>query len=192
MLRSAFAVQVDFPLARIGVNAGGLLIGSVETTSQAVAQVIQFFIDQPELLARAKAASAKEDTAEIDGMVWEALRFVPISPYMFRQLSENYTIAKGTDRETDIPKGTNVLTLTQSAMFDTYAYDHPEEFDADRNWYHNFNYGFASHDWLGKYVGMAMIPEMVRQVMLRDDLTASSAINYKKGPFPEVYELSWK
>lgn len=192
MLRTAFAEQVDFPLTRIGVNAGGLLIGAVETTSQAVAQVIQFFIDRPELLAQAKAASSETDTSKIDGMVWEALRFVPISPYMFRQVSQDYTIAKGTDRETTIPKGTNVLTLTQSAMFDTYAYDNPDEFNADRNWYHNFNYGFASHDCLGKYIGMAMIPEMVRQVMLRTDIQATSPMDYKGGPFPEEYNLSWK
>lgn len=192
MLRTAFAEQVDFPLTRIGVNAGGLLIGAVETTSQAVAQVIRFFIDRPELLAQAKAASSETDTTKIDGMVWEALRFVPISPYMFRQVSQDYTIAKGTDRETAIPKGTNVLTLTQSAMFDTYAYDNPDEFNADRNWYHNFNYGFASHDCLGKYIGMAMIPEMVRQVMLRTDIQATSPMDYKGGPFPEEYNLSWK
>ena len=191
MIRTTFAEQVDFPLTRIGVNAGGLLIGAVETTSQAVAQVIQFFIDRPELLAQAKSASAKADTAEIDGMVWEALRFVPISPYMFRQASQDYTIAKGTNRETTITKGTNVLTLTQSAMFDTYAYDNPDEFNAYRNWYHNFNYGFASHNCLGKYVGMAMIPEMVRQVVLRTDIRATSPMNYKNGPFPEEYNLSW-
>jgi len=192
MLRTSFAEQVDFPLTRIGTNAGGLLIGSVETTSQAVAQVIGYFLDRPELLAQVKAASAKEDTADIDALVWEALRFVPISPYMFSQAGEDYTIAKGTDRETTIPKGTNVLTLTQSAMFDTYANENPDDFNPDRNWYHNFNYGFASHDCLGKYVGMAMIPEMVRQIMLRDDIQAVSAMDYEDGPFPEKYELSWR
>ncbi|NKB61377.1 MAG: cytochrome P450 [Gammaproteobacteria bacterium] len=192
MLRSTFAEQVDFSLARIGTNAGGLLIGSVETTSTAVAQVIQFFLERPELLAEAKAASAQEDTDKIDAMVWEALRYVPISPYMFRQLPQDYTIAKGTDRETTIPAGTNVLTLTQSAMFDPYCYQDPDEFKTDRNWYHNFNYGFASHDCLGKYVGMAMIPEMVRQVLLRTDIHATSAMDYKDGPFPGEYQLAWK
>jgi len=192
MLRSAFSQQVDFSIIRIGTNAGGLLIGSVETTSQAVAQVIQFFIDSPELLAKAKAASILSDTTEIDNMVWEALRFVPISPYTFRQLSQDYTIAKGSDRETLIKKGTNVLTLTQSAMFDNYAYDNPDEFDSSRNFYHNFNFGFASHDCLGKHIGMVMIPEMVRQVMLRTDIEARSQINYDDGPFPEEYNLCWK
>ncbi|MGS2718148.1 cytochrome P450 [Eionea flava] len=191
MLRTSFADHVNFPLTRIGTNAGGLLIGAVETTSQAVAQVIQYFIDRPELLVKAKAASRQEDTSAIDALVWEALRFVPISPYMFRQASQDYTIAKGTDRETTIPKGTNVLTLTQSAMFDNYANENPDEFNPDRNWYHNFNYGFASHDCLGKYVGMAMIPEMVRQVLLRDDIQAVSEMDYEEGPFPEKYELSW-
>lgn len=192
MLRSAFAEQVDFPLTRIGANAGGLLIGAVETTSQAVAQVLQYFIQHPELLDQVKLASQKTDTSEIDALVWEALRFVPISPYMFRQASQDYTVAKGTDRETTIKKGTNVLTLTQSAMFDNYANENPDEFNPDRNWYHNFNYGFASHDCLGKYIGMAMIPEMVRQVLRRSNIKANAPIDYKKGPFPEEYNLSWE
>ena len=191
MLRSSTAREVDFNLVRVGTNAGGLLIGAIETTSQAVAQVIQFFIDRPELLKLAKAA-AKSDDAQIDGMVWEALRYVPISPYMFRQMGEDYTLAKGTDWETTIKKGTNVLTLTQSAMFDPYAFENPEEFNPKRNWYHHFNYGFASHECLGKYIGMAMIPEMVRQVLLKDELNPASIMDYKEGPFPESYKLSWK
>ncbi|WP_111977132.1 cytochrome P450 [Algibacillus agarilyticus] len=191
MLRSSFSDHVDFPLTRIGVNAGGLLIGAVETTSQAVSQVIEYLIQRPELLTQAKAASRDTDTAKIDGMVWEALRFVPISPYMFRQASQDYTVAKGTAHETTIKAGTNVLTLTQSAMFDPYAYDDPDNFNAERNWYHHFNYGFASHDCLGKYIGMVMIPEMVRQVLKLDNLEATAPMDYKKGPFPESYELAY-
>ncbi len=191
MLRSRFAPNVDFTLPRIGINAGGLLIGAVETTSQAVAQVIQHLIETPKLLDQAQAASQLEDTSQLDAIVFEALRFVPISPYMFRKASRDYTIAKGTDRETTIPAGTIVLTLTQSAMFDTYAYENPDEFNPNRNFYHNFTFGFASHECLGKHVGMAMIPEMVRQVMLLDNLKAKSPIDYKDGPFPESYELCW-
>jgi len=191
MLRTKFAKEVDFSVKRVAINAGGLLIGSIETTSQAVAQTIEFFLSRPELKAAAQAKAQFEDPAEFDAMVWEALRFVPISPYMFRQASQDYTIAKGTERETLIPAGTNVLVLTQSAMFDPYAYGNPDEFDPDRNWYHNFNFGFASHECLGKYVGMVMIPEMVRQVMRRPDVKLDGPIDYKDGPFPEALELSW-
>ena len=191
MLRSSFAEQINFPLTRIGVNAGGLLIGAIETTSQAVSQVIEFFLMRPELLSQAQAAALQEETTEFDNLVWEALRFVPISPYMFRQASEDFVLAKGTEHATCIKAGTNVLALTQSAMFDTCAYDNPDQFSPGRTLYHNFTFGFASHDCLGKYVGIEMIPEMVRQVMRRSRISANGSINYKDGPFPEEYNLQW-
>lgn len=191
MLRTSFANQVEFDLVRVGVNAGGLLIGSIETTSQAVSQVIDFFIKQPDLLARAKAAAQQSDLKAFDNIVWEALRYVPISPYMFRQTSQAYSLAKGTDYETLIPANTNVIVLTQSAMFDDFANTNPDEFNPDRTFYHNFNFGFGPHDCLGKYVGMEMIPEMVRQVLLLPNLRAAVPIDFKDGPFPESYSLVW-
>jgi cytochrome P450 len=206
MLRSKFAKEVDFPINRVGVNAGGLLIGAIETTSQAVAQVIEYFlVHRPDLLGEVKRKAALADPGAFDSMVWEALRFVPISPYMFRQASADYVIAKGTDRKTDIRARTNVLLLTQSAMFDPYAYENPDKFDSNRNWYHHFNFGFGSHECLGKYVGMVLIPEMVRQVMLRNGITSKGTISRRNGalygngpgagtdgPFPEEYNLIWQ
>lgn len=191
MLKTGFDEQVDFPLTRLGVNAGGLLIGAIETTSQAVSQSIEFFLERPELLARAKAAAQLENPDQFDAMVWEALRFVPISPYSFRKASSDYTIAKGTEHETLIKAGTNVLLVTQSAMFDPYAFKEPDTFNPDRNWYHHFNFGFGSHECLGKYVGVVMIPEMIRQVFLRQNIESTGSINYKDGPFPEEYHLRW-
>jgi len=191
MLRTSFANQIEFDLVRVGVNAGGLLIGAIETTSQAVSQVIEFFIKQPELLARAKAAAQQSDLKAFDNIVWEALRYVPISPYMFRQMSADYSLAKGTEYETLIPAKTNVLVLTQSAMFDDFANTNADEFNPDRTFYHNFNFGFGPHDCLGKYVGMEMIPEMVRQVLLLPNLHETALVDYKNGPFPESYQLAW-
>jgi cytochrome P450 len=199
MLRSKFAKQVDFPLTRVGVNAGGLLIGAIETTSQAVAQVVEYFIDHPDLLRDAKGKARQADTPAIDAMVWEALRFVPIRPDIFRQAASDYTIAKGTAYETDIKAGTIVRLLTHSAMFDSYAYENPDAFNPDRNFYHNFILGYGPHQCLGKYVGMEMVPEMVRQVVLLDDITSRGEISYvneeffpdRPGPFPEYYPVSW-
>ena len=192
MIRSSMAHEVDFSLLRVGVNAGGLLIGAIETTSQAVVQTIKFFLDQPELLTKATMAAREKKPDNFDNMVWEALRYVPISPYFFRQASQDYIIAKGTQHETEIAKGTNVLLLTQSAMFDEYAFADPDNFNPKRNWYHHFNFGFGSHECLGKYIGMVMIPEMVRQILLKSDLQEDSEMDYKEGPFPEKYQLSWK
>lgn len=206
MLRSSFAREVDFPLARVGTNAGGLLIGAIETTSQAVAQVIEYFLDaSPGLLQEAQRKAAQEDPGAFDAMVWEALRFVPISPYLFRRTAAACVVGRGTAHEAGIPAGTDVLLATQSAMFDPEAFKEPEKFDPDRNWYHHFNFGFGSHECLGKHIGMVMIPEMVRQVLLRDGVSSPGTISYrngalygdgpeagKDGPFPEDYRLAWR
>ena len=113
------------------------------------------------------------------------MRFVPISPFLFRQAASEYTVAKGTDRATTIKPGTYVLAATQSAMFDPRAFESASEFIPGRNWYHYFHFGFGSHECLGKYVGMVMIPEMIRQLFLRSGLQAKGRIYYKGGPFAE-------
>ncbi len=191
MLRTSYPASVDFDIKRVGANIGGLLIGAIETTSQAVAQVIQFLLERPELLSQAVSAARQNDPRAFDNIVWEALRFVPIAPYLFRKAAGEYTVAKGTPHATVIKPGTVILPLTLSAMFDPKAFESPDEFIAERNWYHYFHFGFGSHDCMGKYVGMVLIPEMVRQVMLLTGLKAHGSIDYKSGPFPEHYDLSW-
>jgi cytochrome P450 len=191
MVRTAYPGAVDFDIKRLGVNAGGLLIGAIETTSQAVAQVIEYLLDHPEWLAKAKSTAQSDDPVAFDAIVWEALRFVPISPYLFRETASTYTVAKGTDHATVITNGTYVLAVTQSAMFDSKAFENPDQFVPGRNWYHYFHFGFGSHECLGKYVGMVMIPEMVRQVLLRSGIKANGGIDYQGGHLPQRYELSW-
>jgi len=191
MLRASFSKELDFDIKRLGVNAGGLLIGAIETTSQAVAQVLQYIFQHPEWLATAKTAAQQEDPAEFNGIVWEALRFVPITPYLFRTTASDYTAAKGTHYETILRAGTYVLPVTLSATFDERAFESPEKFIPQRNWYNYFHFGFGSHECLGRYVGMVMIPEMVRQVLLKKDIEPKGNIDYKSGPFPESYNLSW-
>lgn len=191
MLRSSFAKELDFDIKRLGVNAGGLLIGAIETTSQAVAQILHYLFQHQEWLAVAKMAAQKEDTAEFDGIVWEALRFVPITPYLFRTAVSNYTVAKGTEHETVLQAGSFVLPVTLSAMFDDRAFESPDTFIPQRNWYNYFHFGFGGHECLGRYVGMVMIPEMVRQVLLKQDVEPQGNMDYKSGPFPESYTLRW-
>ncbi|SFH47498.1 Cytochrome P450 [Nitrosospira sp. Nsp14] len=191
MLRTDFPKQMDFDIKRLGLNAGGLLIGAIETTAQAVAQVVQYLLDRPEWVAKAKTAAQAQSSAEFDGYVWEALRFVPITPYLFRTTASDYAVAKGTDHETVLRTGSHVLPVTLSAMFDERAFDKPDEFMPQRNWYNYFHFGFGSHECLGRYVGREMIPEMVRQVLVREGIKPKAPIDYKAGPFPEQYDLSW-
>jgi cytochrome P450 len=191
MVRTSYPRAVDFDIKRLGVNAGGLLIGAIETTSQAVAQAIEYLLNDPGWLITAKSAAQSNNPAQFDGIVWEALRFVPISSFLFRQAASDYTVAKGTDRATKISAGTYVLPVTQSAMFDPRAFENPDQFIPERNWYHYFHFGFGIHECLGKYVGMVMIPEMVRQVLLRPNIRATGSIDYEGGDLPQHYNLSW-
>lgn len=191
LLRCHFPHSFDFDIKRLGVNVGGLLIGAIETTSPAVAAVIQYLLDRPELRDQAIASARLPDPTAFDGFVWEALRFVPISPYLFRETSVATKIAPGTPHETDLPPGTLVLALTQSAMFDPHCSDRPDEFLPGRNWYHTFTFGFGPHECLGRYVGMVMIPEMVRQILLRPGLVAEGPMDFGDGPFPQKWNLRW-
>jgi cytochrome P450 len=191
VLRSHFPRPVEFDIKRAGINVGGLLVGAIETTSPAAAAVIQFLLERPALRDQAIAAARLPDPAQFDGIVWEALRFVPISPYLFRETSGAITLARATRFATDVPAGTLVLALTQSAMFDPSAFERPDEFVPTRNWYHYFHFGFGSHECLGRYVGMVLIPEMVRQILLRPGLAAEASMDFGDGPFPQHWPLRW-
>ena len=153
--------------------------------------MIEYLLDSPDWLAKAKSAAQSDNPAEFDAIVWEALRFVPISPYLFRQAASDYTVARGTSHATMVTTGTYVLAVTQSAMFDTRAFENPDQFKPGRNWYHYFHFGFGSHECLGKYVGMVMIPEMVRQILLRPGIRANGSIDYQGGHLPQQYDLAW-
>lgn len=191
MIRSKFPEQVDFPITRLGTNAAGLLIGAIETTSQAVTQVIDYLLNHPQILAQAKNVAAADNFKNFDAIIWETLRFVPISPYLFRQTKADVIVAKNTEFETIIKSGTNVLLLTQSAMFDPHTIQDPDIFKAERDSYHHFCLGFGIHECLGKHIAMVMIPEMVRQLLLKEKIVKDSEIDFKDGPFPEELKLSW-
>lgn len=190
LLESEFSPGVGFTLDRIVINIGGLLIGAVETTSQAAIQAAAEILSRPDILPAAKAAAAEGPDA-FDGYVWEAMRFQPISQYMFRLAERDYVLARGTDRETTIPAGTNVLPLVGSAMFDPASTPNPETFSPTRRQDNTFHLGWGHHECLGKYVALAMIPEIVRQILLRDDVEAPCPVDYKGGPFPEAWTLTY-
>src|SRR3546814_11055597 len=129
-------------------------------------------------MATAKDAARQGDAAAFDAMVWEALRFVPIRPDIFRKAAGDYTIAKGTAHESVIPAGTIVRLLTHSAMFDPSAYEDTDRFNPNRIFDHNFNFGFGQQQDLGKHVGREMIPEKVRQDLRLGDLSEDGPPSY--------------
>lgn len=192
VIAAKYPKDAKFGLARQGINIGGLLIGAVETTSQAVIHALDELMSRPDVLKSAIEAAKSPDTAAFDRYVWEALRFNITFRYCFRTAAQDYVLAKGTPRETAIAKGTTVLALWQSAMFDAQRFPDPEVFNPTRDFGDSFHFGYGSHECMGKHIGKVMIPEMVRQVLLRKGIRADAPVDYRGGPVPEGYHLSWQ
>jgi len=191
MLQEYYPKKAKFNILRQGINAGGLLVGAVETTSEAVAHIFTQLIECPEMLAKAIELAHQDETETFDKICWEALRFRPIAPYIFRKAAMDYTLGRATERATTIPQGSTVLNVIASAMFDPAAFDEPEQFNPERVYGKSFHFGFGSHECMGKIVGMVMIPEMVRQVLRLPGIKAVSPMEYLGKPFPEQYHFTW-
>ena len=188
LLRTKFPESIGSDMERLVINIGGLLIGAIETASQAVAQIIDQLLDQPEMLDSARQ-SAAGDHRYFDMFCWEALRFKASLPYFFRIAGRDYTLGRGTDRAHSIASGTTVLPLVMSAIFDQRAVESPEAFCTDRSPYlYELHLGYGHHRCLGDHVAKVMIAEITRRVLLRDICRAAGAdgqLDFQGGPFPE-------
>lgn len=195
LLRTQFPGELEFDDQRILANVAGLLIGAGETTSQAIVQVLEQILSRPQVRSEAIEAAAEPDPQRLDRYVWEALRFNPINPLLFRICETDYVLAAGTPRETRIPAGTLVFALTSSAMFDEDVVPNSEEFRTDRPDFSYFHFGYGHHTCLGRYVGAVMIPEVVRRVLLRRDVRLlpppDDRVDFAGGPFPERFVIAF-
>ena len=151
---------------------------------------LAFLMERPDELARARDAAASDDPAAIDGFVYEALRFKPAFPYFFRVCEQDTVLSRNTDHETRIAKGTAVLAVTHSAMFDPAAFAQPDQFDPNRGTGNTFHFGLGLHECLGIAIGQVMIPEIVRQALRVAGLSADP-VDRKGGPVPEEWQWRW-
>lgn len=189
LLLLAGSNALRFDLQQVVLNVGGLLIGGIETTSHAVVNALLVLSADAQRSAAAVKAAEDEDHAALDGFVFEALRFKPAFPYFFRMAEDNAVLARGTDHETRVPKGTMVLAVTHSAMFDPAAVTAPERFDPTRGLKATFTFGHGIHECLGRAVGAAVIPAIVWAVLRRQDVRFG-AVDYRNGPVPEEWPWS--
>ena len=190
LLALSLSKAVKFDIKRVLLNVGGLLIGAVETTSHCVVNALDGLMARPDQLAKARAAALSDDPAAVDGFVFEELRFRPAFPYFFRTCEQDTVLGRGESYEAAIPKGATVLAVTHSGMFDPKALSHPDDFDATRGLDNQFHFGLGLHECLGRHIGRVMIPEIVRQSLRLEGLTAGP-VDRKGGPVPESWQWRW-
>lgn len=195
LVRLSRHADLAMPPERVLSNVCGLLVGAIETTAQAIAQATEQILLRPDVREAAIAAAGAADTARFDAIVFEALRFNPITGLQVRVAARDAVIGAGTEYATSVGAGTRIAACTASAMFDPALFPDPERFDATRPASAYLHLGFGHHECLGKHVGLVIIPEAVRQVMrlpgIRLAEGAAGRIDFAGGPFPEHLGLVW-
>jgi cytochrome P450 len=167
----------------------GLVIGMVETTSQAAIQALLVLFSMPDALAKAASAATEDDDDALAGLVFEALRFRPINPMVVRVAKEDYQLAAGEPHATLIPKGSTVFALTWSAMFDPRVLERPEAFRPDRPDYHYLHFATGLHACYGRYISQIQIPQILKPLLKLPGLRPAGAPEYD-GTFPQSLLVS--
>ncbi|MEU9984082.1 cytochrome P450 [Streptomyces sp. NPDC050856] len=185
---------------RVNHQLAGYLIGYQQNATQCAATALKELAARPEALAEAERLAAEPDTgsasepAAFDGYVWEALRFHPFVPSTPRLCVRSHVLAAGTERETRLAAGTVVHAAMASAMFDEAVVEDPYAFRPDRTPVHNMVLGHGAHDCVGKYPARAILPEMVRRVLLRPGIRPlpgpEGAMDYAGTPYPQHYTVT--
>ena len=94
-------------LDRQGVisNVCGLLVGAIETASQAIVNATEQILLNPTQARLAAQAAQNGDNAAFDAIVWEALRFNPMTTFVLRLAAQPAVIAPGADQQVTVPAG---------------------------------------------------------------------------------------
>jgi cytochrome P450 len=194
LARLAKAGMAGLDAQRLVTNVCGLLVGAIETMSQAIVQAVEQILLRPDVTAAATAAARAGDEKTLDPIVWEALRFNPITGLVARYCERDAVLAPGTPHAAAVRAGTVVAACTGSAMFDPDAFPDPDTFRPGRPFDSYLHFGFGHHECLGKYVGVVAIPEAVRQVLLLPGLRRidgdGGKIDFAGGPFPERFAVA--
>lgn len=158
-------------------NLVGLAIGAVPTLSKATALVLEELLRRPDVLRKAQAAAAKGDTAALGNFCWEALRFNPHQPIIYRRAVRTTTISRAKMRAISIPKGTMVFAATLSAAFDRLAVDDPTAFRTDRQNDLYMTWGSGLHSCFGDAINRVVIPTILQPVLARGDIGWADGVN---------------
>lgn len=169
-------------------NISGLIIGALETTSKSVVHVIDELLRRPEALRGARAAALAGDMAKVRGYAFEALRFNPFAPIVVRFCAKGASVGSRF-----VPAGKTVFAVTTSAMFDSAAVEHPNDFRPDRS-IEYLHFGHGLHRCQGHLVNGVQVPELAACVLrlknLRRAPGKAGRVEYE-GPFPERFSVEF-
>lgn len=197
LLSRLVRLQSD-PATRLGNeairrNLGGVIVGAVDTTSKAVAHIVDQLLRRPDVLASARQAAEDGDIDALTQYALEALRFNPINPVLARVAAHDTEVQAGR-RTVRIRGGARVLVAILPAMFDPAVVDQPTTFRIDRPDDTYLHFGAGMHTCFGRYVNLVQIPELLGALLRLDGLRRADGpagqISYD-GPFPDRLVLEF-
>lgn len=173
---------------RIRDTMMGLIVGGLPQPPMIVPQLIDVLLERPDALKQAQTAAEAGDDALLSQIVFEALRFFPLTPMLQRTCASSYVLAHGTSRAKKIKPGANVIALMRSAMHDSEVFDEPSEFRTDRDANAFMQFGWGPHECFGIFVNRVMTPEICKAILKLPNLRRASGDSGKltnEGIFPK-------
>jgi cytochrome P450 len=146
----------------------GLLSSALMATAEVLTGAWRFFVS-PELphalYQQLMRAVEMDDDELIGGFILEFTRKEPTPSLLYRTSVRDFTLARGTARETFIPQGTRVVCGLASAMSDAGVIPEPECFWPGRPDQVYLHFGFGQHACLGRHLSMTVMTAILKQLL---------------------------
>ncbi|RYY34867.1 MAG: cytochrome P450, partial [Sphingomonadales bacterium] len=174
-------------------NLIGLLIGELPTLSATANLALDELLDRPRHFAAACAAARSGDDATLSAHIFEALRFRPLNPVVYRRAMRDTTIASGWLRRRQITQDSIVMASNLSAMFDPLMVRDPARFRIDRPWETYMLWGYGMHTCFGAHINRAVLPAMLKPLLAQPNLRRAAGprgrVDTAGTPFPQHLHL---
>ncbi len=176
-------------------NLLGLIIGAIPTISKACCFAIDELFRRPEELEKTMQAARNNDDDLMAQYLWEALRFNPLNPIIFRRAARDTTIARTSLRQQKVKQGQMVLAANLSATFDRKEIPSPNDFLVNREWETYITWGYGMHKCFGATINKAIIPTILKPLLCTKNLRRAPGkagkIDTENTPFPMHFHVEF-
>jgi cytochrome P450 len=149
----------------------GFIVGGLPQPPMVVPNALDQLLRRPAALAAAQSAAREGKNAELEALVFEAMRFDPLGPLLNRiVVAEEAVIAPGTRRARTLKKGARVLVFFASAMLDPRRVDHPARFDPHRHSSAYMHFGYGLHECFASHINRRLLPAILKPLLVHANL----------------------
>jgi cytochrome P450 len=157
---------LNMDVERIQPTLAALLVGTLPTITQAAYNILQVLLSQPAAMALARDAARNEDDDDLSACLYEALRFRPVLPAIFRTC----VVPPASLRRPDwlgrhIPSGATIGIVCVTANFDPRTVKSPRRFDPSRPASDSLSFGQGKHWCTGVPFAMEVMVNMFRPLL---------------------------